>query len=94
MWKKGSLHKSVQNSTDGSLARFYSASDWRRITSKYFNVAKISIFGSKVDIVPLPGGKIKKTILNCIPNVASRFLTNKCRFGSFLVSVLEKPQTA
>jgi len=25
-----------------------------------------------------------------VPNRLSRFLTNQCRFGSFLVSVLEK----
>lgn len=90
--KTGSLHKTVQKHTDGALARYYSAREWCWLCNKYFDVKKILVYGSKAEIVPLPAGKIKSAVLTCIPNPLSRFLTNQCRFGSFLVSVLEKSE--
>lgn len=90
LWRAGSLHKCVQKNTDGAIARFYSAREWRSLASKYFDVKKILVYGSKAEIIPLPGGKVKSAVLACVPNLLSRFLTNHCRFGSFLVSVLEK----
>ncbi len=90
LWKTGSLHKCMQKHIDGAFARFYSAREWRLLASKYFDVKKILVYGSKAEIIPLPGGKVKDVVLSCIPNLVSRFLTNQCRFGSFLVSILEK----
>jgi len=90
LWRTGSFHKCVRKHTDGAIARFYSAREWRSLASKYFDVKKILIYGSKAEIIPLPGGKVKSVVLACVPNRFSRFLTNQCRFGSFLVSVLEK----
>jgi hypothetical protein len=74
----------------GALARFYSAREWRSLASKYFDAKKILVYGSKAEMIPLPGGGVKSAVLACIPNLLSRFLTNQCRFGSLLVSVLEK----
>ena len=48
------------------------------------------VFGSKAEIIPLPGGNAKKVVMACIPNGLSRFLTNRCKMGSFLVSALKK----
>lgn len=92
LWKTRSFHKFIQKHTDGAFARFYSASEWRSLTSQYFVVKRILVYGSKAEIVPLPGGKIKTALLTLVPDLLSRFLTNQCRFGSFLVSVLEKSE--
>ena len=90
LWRMRSLHKSVQKHTDGAIARYYSAREWHFLVSRYFDVKKILVLGSKAEIIPLPGGKVKSVLLACVPNPLSRFLTNQCRFGSFLVSILEK----
>jgi len=85
-----SVHKTVQRWVDGAFARFYSIPDWRDLVSEFFCVDRILVFGSKSEIVPLPGGKIKQATMALIPNGLSRFLTNQCKLGGFLVSVLKK----
>ena len=88
--KPSALHKSIQRRTDGAIARYYRASEWRRLVSDLFLVNEIRIYGKKTEIVPLPAGRIKDGIVTMVPNSVSRFLTNKCRWGSFLVSTLVK----
>jgi len=39
----------------------------------------------------MPGGTLKDFIVGTIPNSCSRFFTNQCRWGSFLVTRLLKP---
>lgn len=85
------LHKAVQLNTDGAIARYYSAADWVRTVQPNFKVEWVKIFGSKAEIVPIPGGTLKTTIMKLIPNALSRFLTNQCRMGSFLVAKMQKP---
>lgn len=88
--KAGSLHNIIQQSTDGALARYYGAAEWEDFVSPFFDVEDVRIFGNKAEIIPLPGGSIKAGVMSLIPNQMSRFLTNQCRLGSFLVSVLRK----
>lgn len=85
-----SLHKTVQRYTDGAIARFYTVSEWKALASDLFSIDKIFIFGSKTEIVPLPSGRIKKLVMDFIPDVLSRFLTNKMKMGAFLFTVLRK----
>jgi ubiquinone/menaquinone biosynthesis C-methylase UbiE len=85
-----SLHKTVQRMSDGALARFYSVPDWVALVSEFFSVEEVLIFGSKSEIVPLPAGKIKTAVMSLIPNRLSRFMTNRGRLGSLLVSKLQK----
>jgi ubiquinone/menaquinone biosynthesis C-methylase UbiE len=89
LFKTKSLHKMVQKHTDGAIARYYTISEWRRLVSNYFCVKDMQIYGSKDELIPLPAGRVKKTILALIPNVLSRFFTNRCKQGGFLVSILE-----
>lgn len=88
--KTRSLYKTVQKHTDGAIARYYTPSEWSSIASRYFAVNKIQIFGSKAELVPLPGGSVKNLIMQSIPNKVSRFFTNQVGLGSFLVSTLKK----
>jgi hypothetical protein len=75
---------------DGALARFYSISEWRTLTSRFFSVEDIKVFGSKAELVPLPKGRVKSGILTVFPDSLSRLITNRCKFGTFLVSTLKK----
>jgi ubiquinone/menaquinone biosynthesis C-methylase UbiE len=90
LWKTGSLHQTRQHETDGAIARFYSIPEWKRLTSEFFKVEDVSVCGSKPEIVPLPRGRVKDSVLKVIPDSMSRFMTNRCRMGTFLVSVLKK----
>ncbi len=85
-----SIHKVIQNVTDGGMARFYSIDEWRRVAGKYFRVDDIKIFGQKNEIIPLPGGKFKDSISKGIPGSVGRFITNRLKMGTFLVSYLTK----
>jgi len=92
LFRTRSLHRTVQRHTDGAIARYYSLSEWRRMASEYFRVGRMRVFGDKTDLVPLPGGRVKDAAMVLIPDRVSRFLTNRCRFGSLLVSSLVKAQ--
>jgi ubiquinone/menaquinone biosynthesis C-methylase UbiE len=90
LWKTGSLHQTRQHETDGAIARFYSIPEWKQLTSEFFTTEDTQICGSKPEIVPLPRGRVKESVLKIIPDQLSRFMTNNCRMGTFLVSVLKK----
>jgi len=90
LFRTRSLHKTVQKHTDGAIARYYTISEWRSLVSRYFGIRRIQIYGSKAELVPLPSARFKTAVLALIPNRLSRFLTNRCKLGGFLVSILEK----
>jgi hypothetical protein len=48
----------------------------------------IQVYGSKLELLPLPAGKLKRLVGKRIPVGMARFITNTCRWGSFLVSSL------
>ena len=84
------IHEAIQFSTDGGLARYYRAREWRRLVSGLFNVKSIQIYGEKDALILLPGGKLKELVLRVIPDSLGRFLITTCRMGRFLVSEIEK----
>ena len=90
LFRTGSLHQVRQTEIDGALARFYTVDEWKKLVSEFFTVQDIRIMGSKSELVPLPGGKVKSAVLSAIPNSVGRFFTNTCRAGTFLVSTLRK----
>jgi SAM-dependent methyltransferase len=85
-----SLHKIMQLTTDGGLARFYTGSEWRATASDYFNIEQLEIYGSKSHILPLPAGRVKDLVLRSLPNRLSCLLNNKFAMGSFLVSHMRR----
>lgn len=88
--KKKSLSESIQQYTDGALARYYSFYDWKKETRPFFVLKKLYAVGPKTDILPFPGGRLKEAIKRVMPKWFSNFLTSRLRMGVFLFSVLEK----
>lgn len=81
------IRKSV---TDGSIARFYTAGQWRTLVQDLFSVEEIRVYGQVTDLIPLPAGTFKDQVVRRFPDRLARFLTNKCRMGSLLVSRLRR----
>ena len=90
LFRTGSLHHVRQTEIDGALARFYTVGEWKDLVSEFFKVEDLRIMGSKSELVPLPGGRVKGAILSAIPDSVGRFFTNSCRMGTFLVSTMRK----
>lgn len=90
LFRTGSLHKVRQTEIDGALARFYTIPEWKAMVSEFFTVESVRIFGSKTELVPLPGGRLKNMVLRAVPDAVGRFFTNRCRLGTFLVSSFRK----
>ena len=84
------LHHTIQQFTDGAMARYYSISEWKHLVADLFALKSVQILGQKTDLVPIPAGSFKNAALGLIPNRLSRFMTNKCRMGSFLVAKMAK----
>jgi SAM-dependent methyltransferase len=92
LWRTRSLHKTRQGVIDGALARYYTIPEWRALVSDLFSVENVAIYGSKSELLPMPGGRVKSALQAALPHSVGRFLTNRCRMGTFLVSVLRKPR--
>jgi ubiquinone/menaquinone biosynthesis C-methylase UbiE len=90
MFKAGSVHNLRQELIDGAIARYYSRAEWRKLVSDFFFVEDLKIYGSKLEMIPLPSGRAKKTVQSLMPDALGRFLTNRCMFGMFLVTKLRK----
>jgi len=91
IFKTRSLSRTVQRHTDGALARYYTPSSWRKLVEELeFKVDYIIVKGSKAELFPIPSGKIKSTLMSLVPNAITRFLTNQCHMGSFLISKIVK----
>lgn len=92
LFKDRSLNKVLQHTIDGAIARFYRIPEWRKVCRQAgLKTFRLSVMGMKNSLVILPPGKFKNFVLKMIPNKVSRFLTNNCRMGYFLVSDLIKP---
>jgi len=89
-FKGYSLHYLNQNLTDGAIARYYSFNDWKKLVEDLFKVEDLRVMGSKAEMFPIPAGKFKNIIMKSVPNAFTRFLTNNCKLGTFLVSTLRK----
>lgn len=89
--KTRSLHRTVQRTTDGAMARYYTGREWRQLArAQGLRVQSIQVYGDKPELVPLPGGRLKRRILRMLPDGAARFFLHRLRQGSFLVSRLSR----
>jgi hypothetical protein len=84
------LHSVSQGATDGAIARYYRPSEWRKLAGDLFQIDAFRVTGLKNDVIPLPAGNLKDKIEAIVPDVATRFLTNSLRWGSFLTVHMTK----
>lgn len=90
LFRTRSLHRLVQVSTDGAIARFYSVPEWRGLAGRYFQVEKVMVKGQKSELFPLPAGSFKDALMKLMPNSFARLVLNQLKQGSFLISELRK----
>jgi ubiquinone/menaquinone biosynthesis C-methylase UbiE len=88
----GDLHRVAQAGTDGAIARYYTAQEWREIARGLFDIESIRIYGLKAEILPFPPGGLKRFLERLIPDAMGRLLTNHFRLGSFLVAKMRRAQ--
>ena len=88
--RHGNLHRVAQGATDGAIARYYTASEWREISRGLFDIVSIRIFGQKAEILPCPPGISKSLLERLIPDAIGRLITNRLRLGSFLVAEMRR----
>ncbi|MBL4869954.1 MAG: hypothetical protein JKX72_03260, partial [Robiginitomaculum sp.] len=62
----------------------------RALVEDIFKVDDFNITGLKVELLPLPSGKIKDTFEKILPNIVARFFTNTLSWGSFLTIHMTK----
>jgi SAM-dependent methyltransferase len=88
--KQFSLHRVAQSATDGAIARYYTAREWRETANGLFDVKSIQIYGLKGEIVPLPGGRLKQILVDMVPDGVARVFVHRLRGGSFLVADMRR----
>ncbi len=88
--KGRSFSEVVQGNTDGAIARYYTAVEWKRLASEFLEVEAVEILGQKNEVIPLPAGKLKLAVERALPESVARFVTHTCRQGSFLVATHRK----
>jgi len=88
--RKGKFHHIAQAATDGAIARYYSRGEWRDTTAGLFDVSAFRIYGLKAEVLPIPAGKVKTILERALPDVVSRFITNRLCLGTFLVADMRR----
>jgi ubiquinone/menaquinone biosynthesis C-methylase UbiE len=91
VFRAGSLARSIQQDTDGALARYYSRGSWRRFASPFLSVDEVMVKGAKSDLLPIPSGHIKRTASRMLPDSLARFMTSRLGMGGMLIARLSKP---
>jgi SAM-dependent methyltransferase len=89
-FKGENIHQIIQSMTDGAIARYYTKKSWNKFVNHYFNVDFTFTSGNKPDILPIPGSKLKSSLLKVIPLSVTSFLLEKLNMGSFLVAQISK----
>jgi SAM-dependent methyltransferase len=82
------IHGLVQEFTDGAVARYYTAKEWRKEIEGLFEAESLEIYGNRGEILPLPGGPFKDAVTRCIPESFKRFWLTACKQGTLLFSAL------
>jgi SAM-dependent methyltransferase len=85
-----SIHRLLQETTDGALARYYTFDEWESGVSGVFDVTRMTAIGHKTQILPVPAGRIKEFLGSLIPNAFGRWLTNRQFFGYMMVAEMTK----
>jgi len=85
-----SLHDVNQAATDGAIARYYRKHEWRALSADLFRIDDFRVTGLKVELIPLPAGRLKDMLERALPDALTRFFTNALGWGSFLTIHMTK----
>jgi ubiquinone/menaquinone biosynthesis C-methylase UbiE len=85
-----SVHRLIQETTDGALARYYTRDEWLMETQNLFSTRHMSVIGHKTQVLPLPAGRLKNRVGDLIPDAFGRWLTNRPLFGYMIVPEMVK----
>jgi SAM-dependent methyltransferase len=94
LWRRRGIHGLVQEFTDGAVARYYTAKEWRKEIEGLFEAEALDIYGNRGEILPLPAGRLRDAMTRCIPESFKRFWLTACRQGTLLFSALRPLETA
>ncbi|HKO04890.1 MAG TPA: class I SAM-dependent methyltransferase [Candidatus Acidoferrales bacterium] len=94
LWRSRGIHALVQEFTDGAVARYYTAKEWRKEIEGLFEAEALEIYGNRGEILPLPSGRLKDAMTRCIPESFKHFWLTACRQGTLLFSALRPLETA
>ena len=77
---------------DGSIARFYTITQFAQELKRNFSTVRLQIFGQKNELYPFPGqgvlGKVKRFLTKYTPDQVAAFILS--RFGNFLFAIVTK----
>lgn len=90
IFRAKSLARTIQEDTDGALARYYSRRSWRGFAAQYLQVEEVVVKGPKTDLLPLPAGRFKTALMRILPDQVARFMTSRLGMGGFLISTMSK----
>ena len=76
-----SVDEALWRGTDGYMARFYPADQWRDLLLAFFGAAGVRVLGQKSEVVPLPG-PLRRRIVPLVPDRVARAVVHRC--GSFV----------
>lgn len=84
-----SVHRLVQETTDGALARYYTREEWQAQVAGLFKVDDLWLLGHRTQIVPLPWGPAKEKVGAWLGEFG-RWLVNRPFFAYMLVARMTK----
>ena len=85
LFRRGSLLSVNQAGTDGAIARYYRPEEWQKLCEGLFHIEEFLVTGQKSDVIPLPAGRLKEKFEKVLPDGLTRTLTDRLKFGSFLI---------
>ena len=68
--------------SDGHIAKYYSRTEFREKFEPSFSEVKTEVYGQKVELWPLPQGRLKNLLVKLTPDLIAKFVTR--RVGGFL----------
>ena len=85
-----SVHRLLQNRSDGALARYYTLDEWRAELGGLFAIDRAWILGDKTQLVPLPHGRPRDLVARLIPDRVGRTVSSSRPVGDLLVTSLRR----
>jgi hypothetical protein len=87
----GPFARTVQEDTDGAIARYFSRGSWRKFVGDTLRVDTVEVHGAKTDLFPIPAGRFKTAIMDATPDGLARLMTHGAGMGGMLVSRMTRP---